>query len=124
RGARCLSPLALPKQPPVSGTPNKIGRGLSRRSVSRGGFSGVFLLLRGVWPFGFTPIFLGCFRPPAKGRNLFYISGWCEGTFCPRTCRMELERELQPKMHYAGASRTEQRIAVSYVGRGATAAKC
>src|SRR5579872_3672302 len=36
------------------------------------------------------------------------------GQLCPRIGRMDLEHELQPKLHYAGASRTDDR-ATSYV---------
>ena len=36
---------------------------------------------------------------------------------------MDLEAEFQPELHYAGASRTDERIAVCDVGRGAPAAE-
>src|SRR6266566_4113674 len=44
------------------------------------------------------------------------LSGGCEGTFCPRTRRMDLERELQPKLYRAVASRTDDRVARREVG--------
>ena len=36
---------------------------------------------------------------------------------------MDLEAELQAELHHAGASRTDERIAVCYVGCGAPAAE-
>src|ERR1700720_3938181 len=44
-----------------------------------------------------------------------------EGTFCPRTSRIDLESELEPKLHNASASRSEDRIAVDDVRRPAPA---
>ena len=60
---------------------------------------------------------------PAKGRRFFMSAARCEGTFCPRTSRMELEAELQPELHHAAASRTDERISGRDVGRGAPAAE-
>jgi hypothetical protein len=35
---------------------------------------------------------------------MFYVSGRCEGTFCPRTNRIDLEAQLQTKLHDPGVS--------------------
>ncbi len=53
----------------------------------------------------------------------FYFPGRCENTFCPRTGRMDLEHELQPELHHAVASRTDERITGRDVGCGAPAAE-
>jgi hypothetical protein len=45
------------------------------------------------------------------------------GRLCPRTDRTDLERELQPELHHAAASRTDKRISGRDVGRGAPAAE-
>ncbi len=60
---------------------------------------------------------------PHLGRKLFCVRGRCEGTFCPRTSRTDLEGELQPELNVAAAPRTDQGIAGGHVGCGTPAAE-
>ena len=93
----------------------------SRRSASRVRFSGVFPLLRDIWPFGFTPVCLGYFqRGPAKGH---YQRADARAHFCPRTDLELLEVELQSELYRAGASRADDGIASYDVGCGTSAAE-